>query len=487
MLWVVLISLCVIILCVSMQMGLLDKSLPLRHIARRLAKGKGAVLRLESSGALLVSREGVQRLSLSTDDEGVLLVSLTLDAPGLPDEFMLKRSLEDERIECSWLGFGAVLSWSQWASFFEHVDPVAGWVLEPRMKMSGLADGRAQRWELELQWAVPDVASWPHIVKQLEEIIAHERALMLQVVRWFGQLRGEQLKAQLLASSSSELRRFCVAILRTEARFEAIEGELYEALLSEGDWGLALILLNVERIDALTLPQREQALAALSDESVVLQELVGPLLVSYINLEQLTRLAGRSASLRLMMIRAWHEGKQHPAHELQEGLEGLVTGLHSQQLSEALSLAFTLEGQDWTRLIEQLRFVVMDRESIRLLLAMLSAQQRLSPDAVLTEGTSRTIIKAMARASSAQMDALVHILRRRGTMTTAQVLRDELAMSAWMPHQVEQACREVLVKLHRRLGVSVDQGQLTVVEGSVDQAGALSQAQRQGGELEVID
>lgn len=486
MLWVILISLCVIIFCVLMQMGLLDKSLPLRHIARRLVKGKGAVLWLESSGALLVSREGVQRLLLSTDDEGVLLVSLTLDAPGLPDEFMLKRSSEDEHIEFAWLGFGAVSSWSQWASFFEHVGDVAGWVPEPRMKMSGLADGRAQRWELELQWALPEVVSLPYIVKCLEEIIAHERALMLQVVRWFGQLRGEQLKGQLQASSSHELRRFCVAILRTEARFEAIEGELYEALLSEGDWGLALILLNADRIDALALSQREQALFALSDESVVLQELVGPLFVAHINLEQLTRLAGRSASLRLMVVRAWHEGKQHPAHELQEGFEGLVTELYPQQLQEVLALALELDELDWTSLIERLRFVAMDRALIGGLLRLLEKRQAKAPDAELTALMARSIIKAMARAQSHQLMRLASILRSRGSLSSAQVLREELG-SGWMSAEVEQACREVLSKLQRRLGGSVEQGQLTVVEGSVDQVGALSQAQRQGGELEVLD
>lgn len=475
--------LCGVLLGLLVEKGFFQRSSTLRWPAQRLLKGPSAELSFGRAGELLISREDVERLALSRSQEGTLVVSLTLDAPGLPDALKLKREDQDERVELSWLGLGAVLSWRSWARLLE---PEGGEGHQPdaKVRWSGFADGLAQRWSVEIEVAVYESASPEYIAEYVERLIEDERARLLQVVRWFTQLSAQQLITP-AAQEAAPLRRLRLAILRTEARFAPQAQALYESLLIEGDWEAVLILLTAERIEALEAAQREQALVALVDQPEALIELIGPLLAPHLHVEQLSRLIGRSPSLRLMIILVWHEEKLRPAQDVLDGLEAVVTGLDTEQLQEVLSLVCELDELDRTSFIERLRFVPMDRPSIGGLLRLLGRHRAQAPQRELTALMARAIVKAMARANSFQLSRLSDELIARGALSSVQVLREELG-AGWMNVEVEQACRQVLSRLHRRLGGHVEQGQLSVVDGSAEHAGALSQAVTQGGALKIV-
>lgn len=186
-----------------------------------------------------------------------------------------------------------------------------------------------------------------------------------------------------------------------------------------------------------------------------------------------------------MIILAWHEGKLRPAQEVLDGLEGVVTGLDAKRLREVLLWVSELDGLDRTSFIERLRFMSTDRPSIGGLIRLLERHRAQAPHRELMALMTRAIVKAMARADSFQRSKLSAALIEQGARSSVQVLREELG-AGWMNVEVEQACHQVLSRLHRRLGGHVEQGQLSVVDGSVEPAGALSQVVAQGGALKIV-
>lgn len=200
-----------------LEKGFFGRSSTLRWPAQKLLKGPSDEFTFGRAGELLISREDVERLVLSGSEEGRLVVSLTLDAPGLPDALKLKREDQDEQVELSWLGLRAVLSWRLWSLFFElerSGEPVS----DAKVRWSGQADGSAQRWSVEIEGAVYESASPEYIAEHVERLIEDERARLLQVIRWFTQLRAQQLITP-PAQDVAQRRHICLAILRTEARF----------------------------------------------------------------------------------------------------------------------------------------------------------------------------------------------------------------------------------------------------------------------------
>lgn len=387
------------------------------------------------------------------------------------------------------------LPWLKWAECFggETLS------LEPSvlstMRVKGKGSGAAARGVMMLDWSLESKAASPdHVAKKSLEAFAQYRGLAVQLQRWFSSPAGLERVSTLAQDVAQELglRRLCLAILAASASDATASPVNIDAILDElwsrGELSLCVVAgLDEARVAGLSDDKLEQMLAYLVEQPAPVQDEIGVLLAGRVTPEQLVRVANRSAYLRLVIVLTWREKKLQDEAVICAALVALVAGLNQEQLRKLLALVLVWHGPDWTGLMEQLRLVSLDRESVGLLIRLVERHYAFRPKATLSDLMVRALINAMRRADGAQLNKLEHMLISRGTVSSSQIIRDELSRGAWMHAEVEQTCMTVLSALSQRLGLRANEGGLTLFGDDGERAGALSQVDGEQGSLNIVD
>lgn len=480
------------VLFVKAVNGLFPSSKPPAHgIALALAEGDWSKLQVESLGVVRVSLDSAE-LYVSLGSSYRLNAELIWALEQWP--YFLSFDCDMDRFGLCCGKERWELSWVEWGQLFGRETP---W-LEPsalyNMRVKGRGDGAAARCVMTVEWSLEQLASSPEVVaKKVLALLSQYRGFASQLQRWFSSPQGLACVESLAKDVTQVhgLRRLCLAILAAGGGDFATSHVNVDAIFDElwlrEELALCVVVLDKTRMASLSDERLEQLLAYLVEQPASVQEELGGVLAARVTPEQLVRVANRSAYLRFVIVLAWRDEKLQDDDVICAALVALVAGLNQEQLRKLLALVLVWHGPDWTGLMEQLRLVSLNRESVGLFIRLLERHYAFRPNATLSDLMVRALINAMRRADGAQLNKLEHMLIQRGTVSSSQIIRDELSRGAWMHAEVERTCMDVLSALSQRLGLRANEGGLTLLGDDGERAGALSQVDGERGSLNMVD